>query len=346
MGRTYKMLFVENYDAKSLDRSSVSMIDKYNGRLNIVGMLLIRLSALIDNLLSLIRDVRNTLGRCKQRVYDNLNQVKEVINGNDIKGTEGTISAIEDALKAGDKAIDEAESTLEGVQKEIECNEEPVVKTQPESDCGETCNEVPSETETTEGCNYCAYTISTEGSEWGDKTETCNVCTHGECNVNTSCDEVSYIHPDPDNPGCSHTSTYVDACNETIRQDLECSQTTCNHSSDQVMPPDCSFNCNHSSPCQESPMPENCTYTCTDGAGCAYSGDDCSYGTVCGQEESCNQYACNQYDCGEPCGETCHMTSCEEDCSEEDSEGCGDCGDCGNCGEGDGCGDWSEFCGE
>lgn len=317
------MLFIENYDAKSLDRSSVSMIDKYNGRLNLVGMLLTRLSTLIDNLLSLIRDVRTTLGQCKQRVYDNLNQVKEVIDGNDITGTEGTIAAIEDALKAGDEAIARAEATLEGVQQEMECDESVLEVV---NDCGEACNEIPT-TDEVEDCTFCNYEIATIG-EGGTTTNGCAVCDHGECKVDVECSEAK---PSGANVyDCSYGTSFDTTCGQFYTYDVDCKETYCNLQETPTVE-NCTFTCNHSSPCQEMSMPENCTYTCTDGSGCAYGGDDCSYGTVCGQGESCNQTECSQYDCGEPCGETCHMTNDEGDCSE------GDCseGSCGECSESD-----------
>lgn len=340
------MLFIESYDAKSLDRSSVSMIDKYNGRLNIVGMLLIRLSALIDNLLSLIRDVRNTLGQCKQRVYDNLNQVKEVINGNDITGTEGTISTIEGALKAGDEAIAKAESTLQGVQKEIECNEEPGVVTEPEGDCGETCNEEPA-AETTEDCTYCDVTMNTVG-DTDVQTTTCQISV--DCQNNMACNEPMSLEALPSqlddctvtvvtNSGGTYTTATNEKCDETIS--IGGIPTTAEEN--------CTFTCQHATPCQEDPMPHNCTYSCVD-TGCNYTGTDCAYATVC--DENCNQSEPEIEACGN-CGEGRGCGDWSEFCGEvgggstgEGDEGCGDCGDCGNCGEGEGCSDWSEFCGE
>jgi hypothetical protein len=182
------MLFIRSYNAKSLDRSSVSMIDKYNARLDRVGQLLVNLSSLIENLLSLIRDIRNTLGQSKQRIYNNLEQVKEVIGGNGITGTESTIAAIESALEAGDKAIDEAEATLEGVQAAVECDQDYCSYTSEDIACGEiptpedeTCNE-PGIVDTTD-CSYCSYTNASV-NEW---SETCSVCDHGDCNVDISC---------------------------------------------------------------------------------------------------------------------------------------------------------------
>jgi hypothetical protein len=330
------MLFIKEYNAKSLDRSSVSMIDKYNTRLGRVSQLLIRLSALIDNLLSLIRDVRNTLGKCKQRVYDNLNQVKEVISGNNIKGTESTVQAIEDALKAGDEAIARAESTLQGVQKEMECNEEPGVKTQPEGDCGEPCNEVPSETETTD-CDYCDVTTNTI-SDTGTQTTTCQISIN--CQNDISCNE----------PACFYTITGGGTYTTTI--DNKCDQIT-SVGAGGVIPPtaeeNCTFYCTHSTPCQESPMPHNCTYSCAD-SGCNYTSNDCAYGTICNM--TCDQPAPEIEACGN-CGQGYGCGDWSEFCGEvgggstgKGDEGCGDCGDCGNCGQGEGCGDWSEFCGE
>lgn len=333
MGRTYKMLFIENYDAKSLDRSSVSMIDKYNGRLNIVGMLLTRLSALIDNLLSLIRDIRNTLGQCKQRVYDNLNQVKEVISGNDITGTESTITAIETALAEGDAAIAQAEARLGGVQQEINCNESGTPTQPVNEDCGENCNEKAETGNEDKGCSYCSYSYHSEGGVgWGEMTTDCSVCSHEGCSVNVHCSEAGQNAGPVSgcSQSCNHSIDYDPSCNEQVSHEQKCDETTCYHSGSEVVEPGCNFACAHSTDCHESPMPENCTYTCADGNGCAYEGDDCSYGTVCGQGESCNQAECDQYDCGQPCGETCHMSDSGDD--SDGSEGsCGEssCGDCG-----------------
>lgn len=360
------MLFIENYDAKSLDRSSVSMIDKYNGRLNIVGMLLTKLSALIDNLLSLIRDIRNTLGKCKQRVYDNLNQVRAVISGNRITGTEGTISAIEDALKAGDEAIAKAEARLEGVQKEMESNEEPGVETQPEGDCGEIPNEVPSKTTDCPFCTHGNETIICSGGQSFDGSDICSVCNHDGCAVDVSCNEPTtgggynpkcglYYGgvPDPSEQigQCSLQSIVDPECDEVYTKDTECSQYTCLHSDGctQQIPDNCSYGCTHSTECSQSPMPHNCTYSCVD-AGCNYQGNDCAYGTICNM--SCDQPASEIEACGN-CGQGYGCGDWSEFCGEvgggstsKGDEGCGDCGDCGNCGEGEGCGDWSEFCGE
>lgn len=338
------MLFIKEYNTKSLDRSSVSMIDKYNTRLNKVDELLDKLSSLIDNLLSLIKDIRNTLGQSKQRIYDNLDQVKEVVSGNGITGTDSTINAIEDALKAGDKAIDEARVQLEDVKAAIDNNEEYCN----DSNVGVQCGEAPSE-EADEGCDVCSYAFN--GGTGGGYMD-CTVCSQADCIVDQSCDE-----PDINYTGsgsCSH-SEYCShgqfECGETFSVDNECGEISCSHTGDFNVPGDCTFDCSHSTPCQQSDMPDGCTYTCTDGEGCAYGGDDCSYSTTCGQEESCNQIDCGQYDCGQECGETCHMTtdddgdcsedSCGEDCgdySDDDYYGGDDCGEA--CGEdcGDSCG--------
>lgn len=352
VGRAYKMLFVENYDAKSLDRSSVSMIDKYNGRLNIVGTLLTRLSALIANLLSLIRDIRNTLGQCKQRVYDNLNQVKEVISGNRITGTESIVNAIEDALAAGDKAIVKAEATLEGVQQEIDCNE----GGKPTQPVDERCGENPGTSEASGWCDVCSYTVNNGP---GAGSWSCEVCDQDGCTVNLNCDEPNINY---DGSGSCKLSDYCivgeditgnPTCNETMTINGECNEINCAHSGGFNIPEDCTFTCSHSTDCHESSMPENCTYTCTDN-GCNYTGNDCAYGTIC--NESCDQSEAEIEACGN-CGEGYGCGDWSEFCGEagggtksggNDGCGeCGDCGDCGNCGEGAGCGDWSEFvCGE
>lgn len=337
------MLFIKEYNAKSLDRSSVSMIDKYNTRLDNVDELLDRLSSLVDNLLSLIKDIRYTLGQSKQRVYNNLYQVKEVVSGNGITGTESTIKAIEDALKAGDKAIDEAEVQLENIQNAIDNSEEYCN----DSNVGVQCGESPNE-EADEGCDVCGFSTSYPGGSWD-----CTVCALDDCTVNINCDE-----PDINYTGsgsCTqevHCSQGQFECGETIIVDQECGEITCDHGGGAfITPDDCTYSCSHSSECQQLDMPDGCTYTCTDGEGCNYSDDDCSYSTTCGQEESCNQIDCSQFDCGEPCGETCHMTTDDDgDCSEDS---CGECSDelsdddyyggddCGEaCGEdcGDSCG--------
>ena len=335
------MLFIREYNAKSLDRSSVSMIDKYNTRLDRVDELLDKLSFLINDLLSLIRDIRNTLGQSKQRIYANLDQVKEVIEGNGITGTEATVKTIEDALKAGDKAIDEAETTLEGVGRAIDCNEVPCNDA---NSGNEECGENPNQTSSDEGCDVCSFSQQgSDGTSWS-----CEVCDLGECTVNLSCDE-----PDVNYTGsgeCQLSYTCDDGaygCGEVLVVNGACGETSCSHSGNLDIPEGCNFDCTHSTPCSQSPMPDGCTYTCVDGEGCNYSGDDCSYGTVCGQAEACNQIDCGQYDCGEPCGETCHMTTDNNgDCSDEVScgEGSDDLSDDDYYGGGDdtcgeGCGD-------
>lgn len=336
------MLFVENYDAKSLDRSSVSMIDKYNGRLSIVGTLLIRLSALIDNLLSLIIDVRNTLGQCKQRVYDNLNQAKEVISGNSITGTESIVNVIESTLAAGDTAIAQAEATLEGVQQEINCNESALVV---QDDCGEDCNE---EVNVEENIG-CFFTI--DNIMGGDS---CAVCTQGTCTVDQTCSEDKPWMGGAGDivPGCQYTVEYDGTGNKTTI-DLSCMEVTRDGATEDP-PENCTYTCSDNTSCHQAPMPENCTYSTVvlpgEGDPCAYSGTDCAYGIIC--NESCDQSEPEIEACGN-CGEGYGCGDWSEFCGEvgggstgEGDEGCGDCGDCGNCGEGEGCGDWSEFCGE
>lgn len=319
------MLFIREYDTKSLDRSSVSMIDKYNVRLNRVGELLDMLSTLINNLLSLIRDIRNILGQSKQRIYDNLDQVKEVIEGNGITGTDSTVDAIEGALEAGDKAIDEAEATLEDVGRAIECSEEYCDDTITDVECGETCNETPSETDN-DDCSYCSFTATT--IDCGNEAS-CSVCSQDGCVVDINCSEETNIPGDTidvigGGGGCSYSVTTDSTCNEATSYDAGCDEMNCNHSGDASSADGCNFACAHSSGCYESGMPTDCTYTCID-SGCAYSGDDCSYSSTCGQADSCNQSDCGQYDCGEPCGETCHMTTDDDgDCSETS---CGECSD-------------------
>ena len=338
------MLFIESYDAKSLDRSSVSMIDKYNGRLNIVGLLLTKLSSLIDNLLSLIRDVRNTLGQCKQRVYDNLNQAKEVISGNDITGTDSTVQAIEDALKAGDVAIAQAEATLQDVQQDIGCDEGALVPQT--NDCGEICNEIPTEDT---GCSYCMVSTSLTDEDGNViNSGLCSVCAHEGCNVNQTCNEETNTQVPIE--GCSYTNITDLSCGQITNIDQSCDQITCTQTRTDA-PEGCNFTCTHSSPCQELDLPNGCTHSCVDG-GCNYDSScaQCAYGTIC--NESCDQSEPEIEACGN-CGEGYGCGDWSEFCGEvsggstgEGDEGCGDCGDCGNCGEGEGCGDWSEFCGE
>lgn len=349
------MLFIREYDTKSLDRSSVSMIDKYNVRLNRVGELLDELSSTIDILLSLVRDIRNTLGQSKQRVYNNLDQVKEVISGNGITGTESTINAIEGALATGDKAINEAEIQLENIQAAIGCSEEYATETDGTTECGEACNEIstPTTPDTpsscsepySSDCDFCSYDFrDSEGFENFD----CTVCAFGDCDVDVSTgDKVDA--PSGSIENCAHSS-YTDLeCGETYTQDSDCSEYGCIFSGSisgdctNNYGTDCTFTCDHSSTCSEYAMPENCTYSCSDYGECSYSGDDCSYASSCGQD-SCNQLDCSQYDCGEPCGETCHMTSDDSgDCSEDScGEDCGDYSDDDYYG-GDDCG---EACGE
>ena len=253
------MLFIKEYNAKSLDRSSVSMIDKYNTRLGKVSQLLVNLSSLIENLLSLIRSIRNTLGQSKQRIYNNLDQVKEVIGGNGITGTESTIAAIESALEAGDKAIDEAEARLEGVGKAVECNQEYCSYTNVDVACGEiptpeTCNEpdIPAPGD----CNVCAFSVSNPFD-----TDDCTVCSHGACSVDLDCSEDKPWDSDA-KPGCSHSVTYTD--NGKVETDGSCQEITRDGVTDNP-PSGCAYTCSDSSPCQQFPMPEDCTYTCVDG---------------------------------------------------------------------------------
>lgn len=345
------MLFIREYDTKSLDRSSVSMIDKYNVRLNRVSELLDKLSSLINNLLSLIRDIRTLLGQSKQRIYDNLDQVKEVIDGNGITGTEATIKTIEDALEAGDKAIDEAEATLDGVGRAVACSEEYCDDTITDAECGETCNETPTETEN-DDCSYCSFTATTIDCS---NEASCDVCSQDGCVVDVNCNEETNIPSETidviggGGGGCSYSVTTDSTCNEASSYDAGCDELNCIHSGDASSADNCNFSCSHASGCYESGMPTNCTYSCIDN-GCLYEGDDCSYGTTCGQADSCNQSDCGQYDCGEPCGETCHMTTDDdEDCSETSCGECSDCGDCSDCGNGacsHDCDDGTDTCGE
>jgi hypothetical protein len=345
------------------------MIDKYNTRLNRVSELLDELSSTIDILLSLVRDIRNTLGQCKQRVYNNLDQVKEVIDGNGITGTDSTIDAIENALETGDRAINEAEIQLENIEAAISCSEEYSTETDGTIECGESCNQTSTPTNTDQpsscsepyssDCSFCSY--DAHNSE-GTASTDCTVCAHGDCAVDVSTgDPCSVIEGDIDN--CAFSSYTDFECGETYVHDGECSEYGCLFSGSAA--PDCSndygtgctFSCSHSSPCAEYAMPENCTYGCVDGEGCLYADNDCSYGTMCGESESgdisvpCNESSCSQYDCGEPCGETCYMITeddgdcsetscgeCSDELSEDDYYGGDDCGEA--CGEdcGDSCG--------
>ena len=319
------MLFIRNYNAKSLDRSSVSMIDKYNARLDKVGELLNNLSSLISNLLSLIRYIRTLLGQSKQRIYNNLDQVKEVIDGNGITGTEATIEAIEDALAAGDEAIDEAEAKLEGIEAAIECNEAYCNDTNVDVSCGEiiipeACNET---TVDDEGCAYCQVSTSLQDEDGNViSSGLCSVCNHEGCNVDRTCNEETNTQV-PIN-GCDYTNITDLSCGQITNIDQTCSEINCTQNCTQASD-NCPFTCGHSSDCQQLTIPDNCTYTCIDNGSCNYdeSCNECSYSTSCGQVESCNQFDCDQYDCGEPCGETCHMANDEGDCSE------------GSCGEGE-----------
>lgn len=355
------MLFIREYDTKSLDRSSVSMIDKYNTRLNRVSELLDELSSTVDVLLSLVRDIRNTLGQCKQRVYNNLDQVKEVVSGNGITGTESTIDAIEGALATGDRAINDAEIQLENIQNAIDCSEEYSVETDGTIECGESCNQTANTPTTEPGscsepyssdCSFCSF--DNKDSEGFDNFD-CTVCSFGDCDVSVDCDEACGL-PSGSVESCGYSSYTDIECGETYNHNGDCSEYDCIfHGSisgdcENNYGIDCTFTCDHTSSCSEYAMPENCTYSCADYGECAYGDGDCTYASSCGQD-FCNESSCSQYDCGEPCGETCHMTiDCSEDCSEDS---CGECSDelseddyyggddCGEaCGEdcGDSCG--------
>lgn len=331
------MLFIREYNAKSLDRSSVSMIDKYNTRLDKVGQLLDMLSSLINNLLSLIRDIRNILGQSKQRIYDNLDQVKEVIEGNGITGTDSTVDAIEGALEAGDKAIDEAEATLEGVERAIECSEEYCDDTTTDVECGETCNETPS-TDIFESCEVCAYTEDLdvpEGHPCGliGGVNTCAVCAHEGCNVSIGCNEECNMMGNGGN--CTYSYTQDPTCGQGTSTDASCNEIACTQSHTTDAPEGCNFTCSHFSACQELPIPDDCTYTCKDGDSCNYdsSCNECSYSSVCSlgaiDALDCTDACFEHYlECGEACGETCHMTTTPED------RGDGECSE-GSCGEDD-----------
>ena len=353
------MLFIREYDTKSLDRSSVSMIDKYNTRLNKVDELLDELSSTIDILLSLVRDIRNTLGQSKQRVYNNLDQVKEVVNGNGITGTDSTIDAIESALATGDRAINEAEIQLENIQNAIDCSEEYNVEIDGTLQCGENCNQTSTNPDQpsscsepfSSDCSFCSF--DNRDSEQFDNFD-CTVCAFGDCSVDVTTGEDCGL-PSGSIENCAHSS-YTDLeCGQTYTTDADCNQHGCLHNGS--IGPDCgndygkgcTFDCTHSSTCSEYAMPEDCTHHCVDG-GCNYSDDDCTYVTTCGQPDVCNEISCGQYDCGEECGETCHQTiecslggDCSEDCSEDScGEDCGDYSDDDYYG-GDDCG---EACGE
>lgn len=325
------MLFIDSYNAKSLDRSSVSMIDKFNSRLDAVNDLINELMSLVDDLLALITSIRYTLGTAKSRVYSNLEQMEEVIEGNGITGTESTIQAIEDALEAGDDAMSKAEANLEDIKAAAECDQTIEEAEQENTDTGDyDCGENPepnSEEFDEDDCTYCSYNFNYGDSEvWGTGSGAgCNICSHSDCNVDVSCDEHKAGGPDSN---CSYEVVVDTDCHQTTYIDNDCEQITCEQTEITEAPENCSFSCSHSSECGQMEMPENCTYTCTDGEGCDYGDDDCSYSTVCGQEDACNEIDCSQYDCGEPCGETCHMT---DDCSDSDSDD--DCAE--SCGEDD-----------
>lgn len=355
------MLFIKEYNAKSLDRSSVSMIDKYNTRLGKVNQLLVNLSSLIENLLSLIRSIRNTLGQSKQRIYNNLYQVEEVIKGNDITGTESTIKAIEDALEAGDKAIDEAKVTLEGVERALECNQEYCDDVIANVECGEI---IETGTDIFESCEVCAYTEDLdvpEGHPCGltSGVNVCSVCAHEGCNVSIGCNEECNMMGNGGN--CTYSYTQDPTCGQGTSTDASCNEIACTQSHTTDAPEGCNFTCSHSSPCQELSIPDDCTYTCKDGDSCNYDGscNECSYSSVCSlgaiDALDCTD-ACFEHlsECGEPCGETCHMTTTPEDrgdgdCSEGSCGEDGDCGDCSDCGNGacsHDCDDGTDTCGE
>lgn len=249
-------------------------------------------------------------------------------------------------------------------------------------ECGQvvSCEEdVPCDEDCDEACIYCSYTYQASD---GDAPEHCDVCVHaglpdgGLCNQEMSCKESTDLGLDNacGNMNCPYSQTSDPTCSETTGHDNNCDQDYCVHQG--AGKEDCSYSCTDYSGCNENSMPQDCSYTSSgdcaydpDACGntcsfCAYNGvpwdaNPCSEDIPCGEdcsegcgEGGCNNIDCSEYDCGEECGETCGMyipCSLSDDCSEscgEDSCSEGTCGDCGNCGEGEGCGDWSEFCGE
>lgn len=351
------MLFIRNYDRKSLDRSTISSLDRLKQRTrNIDSEYNILLKA-ITGMLSTIAYIGELLGLIKINLVNVVNEAKNIIEENGLIGADNALAQIDKYINTGDKAIESAKTELEVIKQEIEEGQPQVCsyESNPDDTCGEgsksdqntedepisnNCGEAPDNTSVTDpdeitttdeyDCTFCNYEIATIGKD-NTTTNGCAVCDHGGCKVDVECNEAK---PSGANVyDCSYGTSYDTTCGQFYTYDVDCNETYCVL---QETPPaeNCNFTCSHSTECQEMPMPENCTYTCTDGAGCAYEGNDCTYGTVCGQGESCNQIDCDQYDCGEACGETCHMTTKPSECTQSSSSGGSSSCSQNSCGEG------------
>lgn len=371
------MLYVNVYNKKSLDRSSISTVDYYKKLINKLNLDTGDLSHEFDDLLRTIRELREHLVEDKKQVQDDLNTIR-----NDTH--EAGINA-DNTLDAIQKIIDQCEEELEDLETEVEaeCNQcdycdycDYCSYTSPEPICtyDDDCNNVD--------CNQCEYE---EGCVWDI---TCAYSGEGECTYNVgSCsydntmDDCTFSGQCDYAGDCTYdgTCSYIGFCDYTGWCTHEDSCNQCNWSSGGAEPDDVS-GCTYNGSCAftETGGSDPCTFSghCTyDSAGdsqnCTFTGScsfdnngNCSFVDSCGQCKFTNdggcEYAYNDCsndcvyywddDCGN-CSYTCSYDddglSCaySEDCGNDlvcGEASCGECGDYSDCGDGYSCGDYNQ----
>lgn len=361
------MLFIRNYNRKSLDRSTISSLDRLKQRTrNIDGEYNILLKA-ITGILSTIAYIGELLGLIKVNLVNVVNETKNIIEENGLIGADNALAQIDKYINTGDKAIESAKTELEIIKQEIEEDQPQVCsyESNPGDTCGEgsksdqndevesisnNCGEAPDNTSVTDTdvtnpdtCSYCLYRSA--DTECKQTVEECAVCSYNGGVTDLTCGEET--NTDPGEKSCEYSQSSTDSCGETYGLDLRCSETDCRYSGDSSPTGEgCNYYCSHNSGCSQSSMPESCSYTCEDGydascnqQGCAYGGDsNCNYSSVP------NNYSCKQSSeiggvsdesDGGPCGEgTCGMNTKPSECTQSSSSGGSSSCSQNSCGEG------------
>lgn len=343
------MLYISNYDKYNLDKSSQSMYAYYTRLINDINTDILEIRDYLVNMLDVVAKLRTRLYDIKDSIQEDLDKTKDAYE--DAGYTNSALDKVQEILDSAEEDLNGLEQGVQSTINAIDCNEVPEGCNYVE-DCAEGCNEEapvqPAQPDDNDfnpdDCSYCAFSATgTEG------TYVCSHCDHGECNVNTQCnepvDDKPWSYPGGD-PSCTYVVTLEPGCSELIHADGECNEVTCQYKGEEecTFAADCTYTCSYQgSSCEEQNLPENCSFHCDDGAVCNYDGScqECTYSSdYCGEEYGCNEtcvfddssctydssgscsydsengfdYGCNEWadDCREP-------ADCSQGSSDDDS---------------------------
>lgn len=326
------------------------MVEYYTRMIEDINVGIEEIRQYLVDMLDLVESLRKELYAIKDQVQEDLDKTEDAYE--EAGYTNAGLERVQEILDGVEEEIEEVEEGIKNEIEKIDCSQpEPGCDYSTECDyhtCDDgSCDDAPvcqhnEEPFSEEDCVYCTYTGGSDPEYGCGETESCNVCVHGDCEVNIDTGEEG------NNPGsgCKHSCEYS-YCNHKSDTGETCAVSTENGTTQCVyegsIPENCTFSCTHSSSCGNQSITD-CSYTCDDDVcaqGCNHEMcSQCDYSSsYCGEEEStCDEYPCTlPSDCDYDPNGDCNYdenTGIDYDCFQTEEEKCGNCSeDCGECGE-------------